>query len=533
VTGEPGVGKSRLVAEFFRFVDQGPDLVAWRQGRCLPYGDGITFWALGEIIKAQAGILESDTAAQARDKLRSAVDNLIEDDAEEAWLIERLSALIAANGSFTASDRLETFTAWRRFLESIASRTPLVVVVEDLHWADAPMLEFVQHLVDYSSGVPILLICTARPELYERRPTWGGRKGNATAIALAPLTNAETSRLVKALLSRAGLPAHTQAGLLERAGGYPLYAEEFVRMLADRGELEVAPGAALPPTSEPVELPATIHALIAARLDTLSPERKRLLQDAAVVGKVFWAGSVASMGELDEVTVREGLHELTRKELVRPHRTSTVAHQAEYSFWHALVRDVAYGEIPRAARARRHRAAAQWIEAIGGDDPTADRAEILVYHYTEALQLLRTSGETSEAQELESRAMRYLEVAGDRARHLDPARAEAHYLRALDLAPPQGSERAGLLLKCAAVQWLLGKTRPAEALVREAVKEFGSREDDLRHGEALVELYWITRDAGGRRRHDRPSGKPSTCSSPKEKRRSSRGRSSRGQGRRT
>jgi class 3 adenylate cyclase/tetratricopeptide (TPR) repeat protein len=495
VSGEPGLGKSRLVAEFSRFAEQEADPVVWRQGRCLPYGEGITFWALGEIIKAQAGILESDTAGQARDKLRAAVRNVIEEGAEEDWLLERLSALVAADGSVTASDRLEAFTAWRRFLESIASRTPLVVVVEDVHWADAAMLDFVEHLVDHSSGVPILLICTARPELYERRPTWGGGRRKATPVALAPLTDTETARLVEALLSRAALPAQMQTGLLERAGGNPLYAEEFVRMLADRGEMEAAPSGSV---SAAGELPATIHALVAARLDTLSLERKRLLQDAAVIGKVFWAGSVASMGGLDEVTVREGLHELARKELVRPHRTSTVAHQAEYTFWHDLVRDVAYGEIPRAARAGKHRAAAQWIEAIGGEDATADRAEILVYHYTEALGLLRASGETSEAQQLESPARRYLEVAGDRARHLDAARAEAHYLRALELAPPETSGRAGLLVKCAAVQRLLGKTGSAEVLVREAVEALRSREDRLGEGEALVELYWTLRDAGRR-----------------------------------
>ena len=390
VSGEPGVGKTRLVGEFSRSVDTEPGSLTWRQGRCLPYGEGITFWALGEILKAQAGILESDPAAVARDKLQAAVEAVIEEPSEQGWFLERLSALISANGGASPTDRSESFTAWRRFLEAVASRAPLVIVVEDLHWADEPMLAFVEHLVEYCAGVPILLVCTARPELYERRPAWGGGTRNATAVALAPLTEAETATLVGALLSRALLPETVQAGLLERSGGNPLYAEEFVRMLADRGMLQEGASA---PTGQEAELPTTLHALIAARLDTLSPERKHLLQDAAVLGKVFWSGAVASMGHLEEAEVMQGLHELVRKELIRSHRHSSMAHQSEYAFWHALVRDVAYGEIPRATRGAKHRAAAEWIESIGGEDPTADHAEILAYHYTQALELLRDSGE--------------------------------------------------------------------------------------------------------------------------------------------
>jgi class 3 adenylate cyclase/tetratricopeptide (TPR) repeat protein len=496
VTGEPGVGKSRLIAELHRFVGEQHHPVSWRQGRCLPYGEGITFWALGEVVKAQAGILESDSQVEARRKLEAAVRAVLEDDSEQEWLLERLALLVGANGSSSPSaDRLELFTAWRRFLEAVASRTPLVLVLEDLHWADDALLDFIDHLVDYSSGVAILMICTARPELYERNPMWAGGKRNATTIALSPLTDEDTSRLVGALLSQAVLPVETQLELLERAGGNPLYAEEFVRMLSDRGLLERRGQGVTVGIREGAALPESIRALIAARLDTLPLDRKRLLQDASVIGKVFWSGAVAFMAELDEAEVKEGLHELARKELVRPQRTSSVKEQAEFSFWHGLVRVVAYSQIPRAARGRKHRRAAQWIERLAGER-VADHAEILAHHLTEALDLLAASGATSEALELHDQAMRWLRLAGDRVLGIDARRAEAHYLKALEITPLEGPDRAELLVKTASAQHRAGKETQAEALLQEAVEAFGALGEQVRRGEALVLLFHVLRDHG-------------------------------------
>jgi class 3 adenylate cyclase/tetratricopeptide (TPR) repeat protein len=499
VTGEPGVGKSRLIAEFRGFVDEQPGPVVWRQGRCLPYGEGITFWALGQIVKAQAGVLESDSSEKASEKLTAAVRNVVEDASERDWFGARLAPLVGA-GALEAAGAVEQsqlFTAWRRFLEAIAAKEPLVVVFEDLHWADDAMLQFVEHLVEWSTGVPLLVICTARPELYERRPGWGGGKRNSTTVSLSPLTTEETARLLGALLAQAVLPAETQAALLERAGGNPLYAEEFVRMLGDRGILErrgpvvrIAAGAEIP-------VPETIQALIAARLDTLSPEWKSLLHAAAVVGKVFWSGAVASVSGVAEGTVEEALHELSSKELVRPIRTSSVQGEDEYSFWHVLVRDVAYGQLPRAARAAKHRAAAEWIERIAGERVT-DHAELLVHHYGRALELARAAREDSE--ELEEQAKRFLVLAGERALRLDVAKAESFYQQALELIHSGEPERAKVLASAAEAAALAGRYPEAEAGYVEAITDFRAQGQHLGAGAALVKLGAIVRDRGEQER---------------------------------
>src|SRR6266540_641249 len=368
VTGEPGVGKTRLLAEFRKWVDDRPELVFWRQGRSLSYGAGITYWALGEMVKAQAGILESDTPEEAAAKLAVAVKEAAEDASERDWL-------------------------------------------------------------------------------------------------------------------NASLAADTQRTLLERAGGNPLYAEEFVRMLSDRGVLTEQGEL----SDDDIPVPDNVQALIAARLDTLPPDRKALLHDGAVVGKVFWAGAIASMGDRDEGFVRTGLHELARKELVRSARTSSVSEQAEYSFWHLLVRDVAYSQIPRAERARKHVAAAEWVESMAGERVT-DHAELLAYHYEQALELAQTTGDASETGRLEEQAFRFFGLAGDRAKSLDLQKAAGYYSRALNFARDD-LQRARALLKLGDVAEG-GDTRALREARQEAYELFLRHGDELGAGEALVGLSW-------------------------------------------
>ena len=496
VAGEPGVGKTRIVAELAKLLAEQRGAVVWRQGRCLSYGEGITFWALGEIVKAQAGILESDGPAVAERKLVAAVEEVVEDVSEREWFAARLSALVGTSVAEAAGvDRDESFTAWRRFLEALAMRAPLVLAIEDLHWADGALLDFLEHLADWCTEVPLFVVCTARPEFFERRPAWGGGKRNSTTISLSPLTAEETAKLVAALLSQAVLPAETQTVLLERAGGNPLYTEEFARMLLDRGILQRR-GRTLEVAAEgEIPVPETVQALIAARLDTLAPDHKSLLHDAAVIGKVFWAGAVASMSGVDARIAREVFHELARKEFVRPVRSSAVEHEEEYVFWHVLVRDVAYGQIPRAARSRKHRAAARWIEQLAGERVT-DHAEFLAHHYREALELARRAGAVEEARELEEPTARFLALAGDRAFSLDVRTAEDYYRHALEQLPAGHSERARVLGKAADAAWLGGRLPEAERFCEDALAEFRGHGNPLGEGEALVRVATVLKFRG-------------------------------------
>jgi len=403
LVGEPGIGKSRLVYELFKHVEAEPGLMTyWRQGRSLPYGEGVTFWALAEMAKSHAGILETDSSEAADEKLREAVAEVISDPVDIDWALGHLRPLVGLAGDveLTAESRAEIFAAWRKFFEAIAEKRPLVLVFEDLQWADEGLLDFVDHLVEWASGVPLLCVCTSRPELLERRPDWGGGKRNASTVSLSPLSHEDTARLVHALLGTAVLPAELQTTLLDRAGGNPLYAEEFARLIEDRraGDGDVP-------------LPESVQGLIAARIDALSAEEKELLQDAAVIGKVVWVGAVAALVEAPRWTVEERLHALERKDFVRREQRSTVEGETEYAFRHVLVRDVAYGQIPRAARVEKHRRVAEWIEAVG--ERTEDRAEMLAHHYLSALEFARASGQPSDM--LAAPARVALREAGDRA----------------------------------------------------------------------------------------------------------------------
>lgn len=482
VVGEPGLGKSRIVAELAAYIDTKPELITWRQGRCLPYGEGITFWALGEILKAHAGMLESDPPSVAQTKL----DTVLPEGDERPWFRQRLLPLLGIEANSTA-EREELFTAWRRFLEHIAEQGPTVLVFEDLHWADDAMLAFLEHLADRAEAVPLLVIGTARPELHERHPDFTNGLVNVNTIRLSPLSVDETARLVSALLETTVIPAELQQPILERAGGNPLYAEEFVRLLKDKDLLvqkasswELKEGAEVP-------FPESVQALIAARLDTLSPDTKSMLADAAVIGKVFWAGAVAKMGERDLTEVTETLRELSRKELVRLARRSSIEGEAEYAFWHVLARDVAYSQLPRASRASRHVAAARWIESKA-PERVEDLADVLAYHYATALELARAAGQTEQATELEAPALRFLSLAGERAIGLDTDAALANLERALALAPQGHPERPEALARFGIAAQSGGRYAEAAEAMEEAIDSFREAGDLPAAARAMGEL---------------------------------------------
>ncbi|HXW80687.1 MAG TPA: AAA family ATPase [Acidimicrobiales bacterium] len=467
IAGEPGVGKTRLVFEFRQWAEAHHADLAWRQGRCLPYGDGITYWALGEVVKAQAGIAENDPPELAVAKLSESVANTV-DEAERPWVEAKLAALVGL-GPGGGGDRADAFAAWTCFLEGVGACSPLVMVVEDLHWSDPPLVEFLEHVLDFAGPARILLICTARPELYERHPGWGGGKRNSSTVALPPLTDVETTELVTGLLARAALRPGLQEGLRERSGGNPLYAEELVRVMVERGQ-EAAD-----------MVPHGVHAVIAARIDLLAPDAKAVLQEAAVVGKVFWPGAVAAVGGRDVGQVERLVRELVRKEFVRPAaRRSSVGGENEYSFWHATVRDVAYGQIPRGERAMRHRAAAVWIEGVA-PGRQVDHAELIAHHYAEALRLARASGLEQLAAEVLGPACRYLELAGDRALPLDPRQSDVLYKHALALMEAGNPGRASVLVKRMKVfGWVQDVSwADAEGVFAEATAIYTGRADNF------------------------------------------------------
>ncbi|MGZ8579394.1 MAG: ATP-binding protein, partial [Actinomycetota bacterium] len=494
--GEPGVGKSRLIKEFFAYIDDQPDPVSWRQGRCLPYGEGVTFWALGQIVKAQCGILESDVAQEARDKLTAAVGALVAQASDQEWIRARLAPLVGlADPQAEGTDRTEAYSAWRGFLEAIAAEHPLVVVIEDAHWADASLLGFVEHVVEWSVHVPILLVCSARPELFERDPRWGGGKRNSTTLSLSPLSDAETLQLVETLLP-AGSSPKLRDLLVERVGGNPLFAEEFARMLRERSAS--SGGGAL---AEDVTLsmpPASLQAIIAARLDTLPVEQKSLLLDASVVGKVFWPGALAAIGRSDAGTVRASLHDLMHRELVRSSRVSSVKDEEEYSFSHSLIRDVAYGQIPRGPRATKHVAAAEWIEGLAGER-VSEYAELLANHYDRALELARSAG-TNDVAELEAATRRHWVMAGERSMSLDVSSAEAFFDRALQVLSVDDPARAGVLSRKAEAVFYAGRYEDAQAIYEEALAGFRAKGDQLGAGATLdwlATVKWEQGDTAG------------------------------------
>ncbi len=455
VVGVPGIGKSRLVRELFRVVDEDPELIHWRQGRSLPYGEGSAFWGLAEIVKAQAAILETDTADAAVAKVAAVVRHLVTDKTESAWIERHLLSLTGVQQAKSSgqADLDESFAAWRRFLEALAETQPVVLVFEDLHWADDALLDFVDSLADRVTGVSLLVVGSARPELLERRPGWGGGKRNAATISLTPLSDEDTARLLAGLLRTPVLPAEQQAALLQRAEGNPLFAEEYARMLADG--------------SDPAAAPETLQGVVAARIDALPEEEKELLQLAAVLGKVFWTDALARLSGADSWQLEERLHALERKEFVRREHRSAVAGSKQYVFVHALVRDGAYGQMSRAARAGVHRRVADWIETLPRDRAD-DRIEILAHHLLEAIEYSRAAG--LDAADLLPRAAKALRESGDRALSIGTLNATlAFYNRLRELDPSVENDPYFLLSLGLALASMLGfREEGADELERAA-----------------------------------------------------------------
>jgi class 3 adenylate cyclase len=462
LVGEPGIGKSRILDEFGSYIDDYPDVVRWRQGTCPPYGEGVTFWALGEILKADAGILESDDAGTVVAKL----DEVLPDGPDREWFRQRLRPLLGLESPPVSRD--ENFTAWRRYLEYVARSHTTVLVFEDLHWADEALLAFLDHLAEGVGEVPLLVVGLTRANVFEHAPGFASGARWTERIDVPPLSPRETTRLITGLLEVVALPPEVQDVVLERASGNPLFAEEFTRLLIDRELLEPVAGGLRLKKGAQIPLPDSMQALIGARLDQLPLEHKAMLADAAVVGRSFWSGVVEALGGGDSATVAAGMQALAKRRLVRRTRTSSFEGESEYMFWHGTARDVAYQQLPRAARASKHAVVGGWIEAKAGDR-AADMAELLAHHYATALEFARASRAVELAATVLDPSVRFLSLAGDRAMGLDVAAAERHYGRALQIVPAQAERRPSLLARWSEALQRRGRFREAAEASQAAI----------------------------------------------------------------
>jgi class 3 adenylate cyclase/tetratricopeptide (TPR) repeat protein len=440
ISGDPGVGKSRLTAEFLERVEGTRPALTIVRGRCLPYGESVTYWPLAEILKGMAGVLDTDPPDLVLEKIQKVGRDLITSDLSpdpERAIAALAYTLGVSEPGFDFSElaprqvRLETHGAWRSFFSALARRSPVIVVVEDIHWADPALLDLLEETADRVEG-PVLFVCPARPELTDRRPEWGGGKRNYSSIFLDPLTSDDSERLVGLLLAVEDLPASLRRRILERAEGNPFFLEEIIRQLIDAGGIvreddrwQAKPGV------EDVDIPDTIQGVLAARIDLLVPEEKRALQAAAVVGRVFWTGAVGVVvdGQGPPGAVDELLERVERRELVLSRLSSSMSGQREYIFKHVLTRDVTYESLPRRDRAEAHARVARWIEDTVGER-RMEYVELLAHHFVEAHRgaaegpRIVTSrrgadpvqGVIDVVEDLRSKAFEYLLLASEDAR---------------------------------------------------------------------------------------------------------------------
>ena len=438
VLGGAGVGKSRLVEEFLHSIDAGTTVL---RGRCLPYGEGITFFPVGEVVKEAAGLDDFDAPDEVERKICAVLGP------EDGLACTRLAQLFGIGDSDGVTE--ETFWAVRRFLESVAQTSALVVVFDDIHWGEATFLDLVEHIADWSRDAPILLLCMARSDLLDLRPTWGGGKPNAATISIGPLSGAECEELIANLLGRIELPKDATDRILESAEGTPLFVEEMVSMMIDDGLL-VRDGGQWVATGDlaDVPVPSTIQALLAARLDQLGSEERAVIGLAAVAGKQFHVGAVVAMVADDEqLDVRAALMELVRRDLIGPDR-SLLAGEDAFRFRHLLVRDAAYGSIPKAVRATLHERYADWLERVAGDR-VEEQEEIVGYHLEQAYRLRDELGPVDDAgAAIGLRAAARLQASANRASERgDAAAATNMFRRAADLLPDGHPERARMLFE--------------------------------------------------------------------------------------
>ena len=494
VIGPAGIGKSRLAWEFHKYIDGVVQDIYWHQGRSPAYGDGVTFWALGEMVRKRAGLAESDDADTTRDRIAAAVAEYVADPDERRWIEPRLLQLLGIEDA-PAGEREDLFAAWRTFFERVADLGPVIMLFEDLHWADQGLLDFIDHLLEWSRDHPILVVTSARPELFERRSDWGVGRRNFVALSLEPLSDEMIGAQLGGLVP--GLPEAAVRQILERADGIPLYAVEIVRMLLHDGRIERTEDGTYRPVGDlsHVDTPDSLHALIAARLDGLEAGERALLQDASVLGFSFTPTGLAAIAGTDEVTTQQALHDLLRREFLVLNVDPRSPERGQYSFVHRMIREVAYATLSKRDRRSRHLAAARYFEALGDEE----LAGILASHYLDAY---RAAPDGAEGLAVAAQARVALRAAAERAAGLHSHVQALGYLEQALEVVADPVERAELLERAGMAAGVAARYDESEAYLRQAKGSFEALGDEgavaratARLGERLLQRGHIEQAA--------------------------------------
>jgi predicted ATPase/class 3 adenylate cyclase len=487
IVGSPGMGKSRLAWEFEKYIDGLAEEAWWHRGRCLAYGEGVAYWALAEMVRMRGRIAEDEPPETAIPKLATVLAEVVPDRDERTFIEPRLQHLLGLTER-TAPDKEDLFSAWRLFIERMADQFPVIMVFEDIHWADSALLEFVEYLLEWSRSYPVFVITLARPDVTERHPTWGANLRNFTTLTMEALPAEAIDNLLRGLVP--GLPDSAVSRVRERAEGVPLYAVETVRMLLDRGVLEAADGGyRMTGALERLDVPETLHALIAARLDGLAPDERRVLQDASVLGRTFSPRGLGALSGLDEATLAPLLTALVRKDTLVLDTDPRSPERGQYGFVQALIQRVAYETLTRRDRKAKHLAAARYLADTAGIDPD-EIAEVIATHLLDAYG---AEPDDPDAAEIRAEARGWLTRAAERAAALAATDDAQRAFEAAVGLVDEPLERAALLERAGEMARMANRLDAAETYLRESsvlYEEAGATHDRARVAAALGVAVW-------------------------------------------
>jgi predicted ATPase len=479
VIGEGGIGKSRLAAELIRYIDGITELVYYHRGRSPSYGEGVTFWALGEMIRQRAGISEGEDPAKARMKLRTMVADFAPSEDDQRWIEPRLAAVIGLAPS-PPGERSEHFAAMRAFFQAIAQRGTVMMVFEDLHWGDEGLLDFIEELVERTTSAPILVLCLARPELVERRTDWAASRKRTLTMHLSRLDEESMKRLVAGLAP--GMSDSLVARIADRTAGVPLHAVEFVRMLLNTGQLlKEGDGFRFSGSDEQIPIPDSVNAIIGARLDRLEPGFQAILRDASVLGLTFSLSSLARLRGEEPAVIEDVLRGLVRGEILEFDEDPRSPERGQYRFVQGLIREVTYGRLSRQERVIRHIAAAEMFQEV--DDP--ELAGVVASHYGDAVD-----ADPGNHELVERACQAVIEAAGRAANLKSDAQAANLYERAAEMTT-DSAQKSSLRLKAARCLARTGREDRGISIARELLELAREQEDTAAEVRAVTVLAHI------------------------------------------